>query len=324
MFRLNSLFHYGITMFFDGDGDTGNANPANADGGATGDPNPAGGGGGTAVTKGEAKTTPEPTTHKLTIDGEEKILSTAELVKLAEKSGGADVRFQAAAEASKAAERGVRVETLVKSISTSDAPTEAEVRELAGLLEIEPSEFMEYLKESDPPNKSDTKGANTDFNTEFQKQMGATPAEVKAILEFSQTRHVNDARKEIREISDLAVDKDTIIGKMIVGEDSDDVKVAVKDMVAEDVLRKIQDGKPVGAEMVAASVQRVRSQLTKLGIPKKLTQHPFLGLGPSEGFSSAIQADEPIERISSDKDGDEKNLVDRYMQKAVQAARKMR
>ena len=323
MLRLKSLFQYGITMLFEGDGGAGDANNANADGGNAGDTKPAGGGG-SGDTKPAGDTESKVETHTIKVDGVDVSLTLDELKEKATHSAGADKRFQDAAAATKAAERGVRVETLVKSISTSDAPTEAEVRELAGLLEIEPSEFMEYLKESDPPNKSDTKGANTDFNTEFQKQMGATPAEVKAILEFSQTRHVNDARKEIREISDLAVDKDTIIGKMIVGEDSDDVKVAVKDMVAEDVLRKIQDGKPFGAEMVAASVQRVRSQLTKLGIPKKLTQQPFLGLGPSEGFSSAIQADEPIERISSDKDGDEKNLVDRYMQKAVQTARKMR
>ena len=76
--------------------------------------------------------------------------------------------------------------------------------------------------------------------------------------------------------------------------------------------------------MVAGSVQRIRSQLTKLGIPRKLVQHPFLGLGPSEGFSSAIQADEPIKRVSSTDDGNEKNLVDRYLQRAVQTARKMR
>ena len=315
MLRLKSLFQYGITMLFDNEGG-GDANNTNADGGNTGDTKPAGGGSGDTKPAGDTK--PKIETHTIKVDGVDVSLTLDELKEKASHSAGADKRFQDAAAATKAAERGVRVETLVKSISKSDAPTEAEVRELAGLLEIEPAEFMEYLKESD------SKGVNLDFSAEFQKQFGISPAEAKAGWDFSQTRHVNDARKEIREISDLAVDKDEIIGKMIVGKDSDDVKVAVKDMVAEDVLRKIQDGKPFGAEMVAASVQRVRSQLTKLGIPKKLTQQPFLGLGPSEGFSSAIQADEPIERISSQEDGDEKNLIDRYMQKAVQTARKMR
>ena len=264
-------------------------------------------------------------TYAVKIDGEDRNLSIDELKNLASKSGGADKRFTEAAAATKAAERGTRIETLVKSISNNDAPAEADVRELAGLLEIEPAEFMQYLKEGDPPQKADKKTTGTDFNAEFQKQMGATPAEVRAVLEHSQQRHVNDARQEIREISDKAVDKDEIIGKMIVGDDKDEVVAAVKDMVAEDVLRKIQDGKPFGAELVTASVQMVRSKLTKLGIPKKLNQQPIvLGLAPSEGLSAAIQADEPIERVSSTEDDQEKNLVARYLQKAVKAARQMK
>ena len=193
-------------------------------------------------------------------------------------------------------------------------------------METHPAVVMQSINDGEPPQKTTPKANETDFsdlfNTEFKKQFDASPAEVRATLDFSQQRHVNDARTEIREISDKAVDKDEIIGKMIVGEDKEEIVVAVKDMVAEDVLRKIQDGKPFGAEMVTASVQRVRSQLTKLGIPKKLNQHPIvLGLTPSEGLSSAIQADEPIKRISSTEDGDEKNLVERYMQTAVKAAR---
>ncbi len=264
-------------------------------------------------------------THTIKIDGEERNLSIEELKTLASKSAGADKRFNEAAEASKVAARGTRIEVLVKAVSGEGTPSEADIRELAGLLEIEPAEFMASLKEGDPDPKTGKKTTETDFSAEFKKQFDATPAEVRAILDFSQQRHVNDARKEIREISDKSVDKDEILGKMIIGEDKDDTLAEVKDMVAEDVLRKIQDGKPFGAEMVAASVQRVRSQLTKLGIPKKLNQQPIvLGLGPSEGLSSTIQADEPIKRISSVEDGDEQNLANRYLQKAVKTAREMK
>ena len=274
--------------------------------------------------KTEPKTEPKVETHAITVDGETRNLTIDELKTLASKSAGADKRFQDASTATKAAERGIRVEKLMKSISNADSPADADIRELAGLLEIDPKELLDYTKESDLPQKGANKAANLDFSAEFQRQFGMSPAEAKAGWDFSNTRHVNDARKEIKEISDGAVDKDEIIGKMVIGEDSKEVLTAVKDMVAEDVLRKIQDGKPFGAEMVAASVQRVRSQLTKLGIPKKLVQQPFLGLGPSEGFSAAIQADEPIKRVSSTDDADEKNLMDRYLQQAVKASRRMR
>ncbi len=264
-------------------------------------------------------------TYAVKIDGEDRNLSIDELKTLASKSGGADKRFNDAATATKTAERGLRIETLVEAITGEDAPLEADVKELAGLLKIEPAEFMASLKEGDPDPKTTPKTTSADFNAEFQKVMGASPAEVKAVLDFSQQRHVNDARKEIREISDKAVDKDEIIDKMIVGEDSKEILTEDKNMVAEDVLRKIQDGKPFGAELVTATVQMVRSKLTKLGIPKKLNQHPIvLGLTPSEGLSSVIQADEPIKRIPSDEDGSEKNLIARYLQKAVHSARKMK
>jgi hypothetical protein len=321
MFRLKTLFGFGNRMVFDGEENE--ANNTNADGGNAGDVNKAGGGG---VDKDKDESANKPETHTINVDGTDVVLTIKELKERASKSSGADKRFQEAATATKAAEKGIRVEALVKSISGADAPNEAEVRELAGLLEIDPKEFMTSLHEEDKSSqKSTSKAAVTDFNDEFKKQMGASPAEVRAILEHSSTRHVSDARKEIREISDKAVDKDEIIGKMVIGEDKDEVVLAVKDMVAEDVLRKIQDGKPFGAEMVTASVQRVRSQLTKLGIPKKLNQQPIiLGLGPSEGFSSAIQADEPIKRVPSPEDGDEKNLVARYLQKVVKAVREQR
>jgi len=318
MFRLKSLF--GLRRIFFAEEN--NANDANADGGKTDDGNKAGGGGG-----GEKKddSTNKAETHTITVDGEDVVLTVEELKERASKASGADKRFQEASETKKAAERGIRIEELTKKLAQNDNPSEADVREYAGLIGVEPAEFMQYLKENDPPDKSDKKPSDESMKTWFQKEFGASPAEVKAVLEFSQQRHVNDARKEIREISDKAVDKDEIIGKMIVGEDSKDVLSEVKNMVAEDVLKKIQDGKPFGAEMVTASVQMVRSKLTKLGIPKKLNQQPIvLGLGPGAGLSSEIQADEPIKRISSMEDNQEKNLIARYLQKAVHAARKMK
>ncbi len=273
----------------------------------------------------EPKPDPKPETHTIKVDGEDVTLTLEELKEKAMHSAGADKRFQEAATATKAAERGIRVETLVKAISGDGTPSEADVRELAGLLEIEPTEFMSSLKEGKADPNTAVKATKSDFNKQFQEEMGATPAEVRATLEFSTQRHVNDARKEIRDISDKAVDKDEILGKMIVGEGKNERLAEIKDMVAEDVLQKIQNGKPFGAEMVAATVQRVRSKLTNLGIPSKLNQQPIvLGLAPSEGLSAAIQADEPIKRVSSTEDDDEKNLVERYLQKAVKTAREMK
>ena len=327
LLKLKTLFGFENRMVFDGDGNDGNN--ANADGGKPDGDNKAAGGGSGDSKKPDASAATKPETHTVKVDGVDVEMTIEELKEHASKSSGADRRFQQAAEATKTAERGTRIETLVKSISKEGAPSEADVKELAGLLEIEPAEFLQALNEGDPSQKTTTKATETDFSesfqAEFKKQFDASPAEVRATLDFSQQRHVNDARKEIREISDKAVDKDEIIGKMIIGEGKDKRLLAAKNMVAEDVLKKIQDGKPFGAEMVTASVQMVRKTLSDLGISNNLNQQPIvLGLAPSEGLSSAIQADEPIKRISSTEDGDEKNLVDRYLQTAVKAARSIK
>jgi hypothetical protein len=331
---LNLLFGSPL-MVYDGDGGAGDANNSDADGGGTGTGTGQGGGGGGAATGGDndKNKNTEPTTHKVTIDGEEKLLSLPELITLAAKSGGADKRFQEAAKTKKEAERGMRIQTLVDTISEGE-PAEADVKELSGLLKVDSEEFMAYLNDDGTNNNNNNNASNKDkdkqtksidFDAEFEKRLGIKPAEAKLIIEHSQHRHVDDARKEIRDASNLAVDKDEIIGKMIVGKDSEETMKAVKEMVAEDVLRKIQDGVPFGADLIDGVLQRARQRLTNLGIPKKLNQQPIvLGLGPGSGLPSDIQADEPIERISSVDDKDEKNLVSRYMQKAVKAIREQR
>ncbi len=322
MLRLKTIFGFGSRMVFFAEED--DTNNANADGGKTGDDNKAGGGGGDGGKKDDSSAA-KPETHTINVDGTDVVLTLDELKDRASKASGADARFQEAAEMRKNAERDARAGVLAKTIAEADNPSEADIQELAGIWGIDPKEFTQHLSEGDPSQKTGTKTTESDFSAEFKKQFDASPAEVRAILDFSQQRHVNDARKEIREISDKAVDKDEIIGKMIVGENKDKRLLTAKDMVAEDVLRKIQDGKPFGAELVAASVQMVRSKLTKLGIPKKLNQQPIvLGLAPSEGLSSVIQADEPIKRVPSDEDEQEKNLIARYLQKAVHAARSMK
>ena len=279
------------------------------------------------VTKEEQTQTKEDETYDLDVGGEKRTVTLEEMRTLASKSAGADKSFRDAAAEKKEGAEGIRIKELVSSLSAN--PNEQDTKELAVLLGIEPGEFMEYLKETDDgkPPQSDDKGGKVQDITKTQlkagmKELGLDPVEVKSVLDFSHKRHIDAARVELREISDKAVDKDEIFGKMIVGEKKEDRLAVIKDMVAEDVLKKIQDGVPYGAEMVVASVQKIRSLLTKFGIPGKPDQYPVvLGLGPGGGLPAEINSDEPIKRVSSDKDEDEKNLIARYTQKMIQKAR---
>lgn len=316
--KLTELFSHGF-MVFDNEGD------------ATGDDTTkAGNGGGDTTQTDDNKTDQQKgQTFDLNVGGENRTVTLDEMKELATKSAGADAKFQSAADMKKAAESGIRIGNLVKSLNKEYS--EADAKELAVLLDIDPGEFMEYLNTDDGDNKTGQQRTGQDktgtdgitkeqFSKAFTDMFGFSPAEAKSRLDFSQQRHIESARQEIRKISDESVDKDEIFGKMIVGENKDNRLAVIKDMVAEDVLRKIQDGVPFGADMVDASVQKIRAHLTKFGIPNKPDQHPIvLGLGPSGGLPAEVQADEPIKRVNSAEDKDGSNFVARWMQKGLKA-----
>ncbi len=273
---------------------------------------------------GKANTDPKPDTFTLKVDGKDRTVTLSEMQEMAQKSAGADARFQEASELRKSAEDGLRLKELVERLSDgSHQPGEAEVRELAGMIGVDPNEFAAYLKDEDEKDEPPQRGGRATISKEdIVAALGFDPAEAKAILDYSHQRHIESARQQIRESSDKMVDKDAVFSKMVIGENKAERMSAIKDMVAEDVLRRIQDGQPFGAELVAASVQKIRAYLTKFGIPGNPDQYPVvLGLGPGEGVPAEVRSETPIKRISAAEDGDEGNFVSRVMQKYLKGRR---
>ena len=294
----------------------GDPNNPNATGG---EPEPKPGGGG-----GEPKPAAEPkdTTYELKIAGETRQVTLDEMKDLAQKSGGANKKFEDASVLKKQAEDGMRVQNLVQRLSDSEnQPTDVEIKELAALLKIDASEFSEYLKPDDTPQSGD-KLAKVDPKA-LAEALGMEPAEAKMILELSKQGLVAGEREKITKNSHLAVDKDEFFGKIKIGKGGDGIIGAVKEMVAEDVFERIEHGGVYGAELVAASIQKVRAHLIKMGIPGKPDEHPIvLGLVPGGATLPAeVSGETPIERVSSAEDESGDNFVKRYMQKAIKAIR---
>jgi hypothetical protein len=289
-------------------------NNPNASGGD--DDSNAGGGGGAP---------PKDQSFDLTVGGEKRSVTLDEMKDLAQKSAGASAKFEEASKIRKDNEDAIRQYDLIQRMGDSNhTPTDAEINELAGMIGVDAKEFAEYMKD-DEGQPDPTPGKETPATIDkkaLAEALGIDPAELKAVIDHSHQRHVADARKEIRQISDLAVDKDEIFGKMVIGENKDDKEESIKEMVAEDVLRRIQDGGQFGAELVAASVQKIRAHLQKFGMPGKPDQYPLtLGLGPSAGLPAEVLSEKPIERKSAAEDGDESNFVARIMQKCIAARR---
>jgi hypothetical protein len=317
LYDLFNLFHPMSIRFFADAGDTGGVATGGdkTDDGKTGDGKTGDDGKKSDDTKGQV--------YELVIDGVKRSVTVEEMRELAQKSAGADRKFEEAAKTRKEAEKGLRVLNLIDSLGNN--PSESDAKELATLLGIDPTEFAEYLDKDEDDSAKGGKGSSKITKEDLVAglmELGLNPDEVKNRLEYSHQRHVRDAKREIREISDSSVDKDEFFGKIKIGEKGEDRLNVIKDLVAEDVLRKIQDGEPYGADMVTASIQKVRSLITRFGIPGKPDQYPIvLGLGPGGGVPAEVNSEEPIKRISSAEDKDEKNLISRYLQKGIQAAR---
>jgi hypothetical protein len=315
---------FGITRVFE-QAPENDPNSPNLSGGEPGDVKPTGGGS-AEDGKGQKSDPPVDKTYDIKVGGEKRSVTVEEALKLAEKAGGADKALQDAAEMRKAAEPAIRQQELIRKMGEPGyTPSDAEVRELAGMINVDPDDFLAYLaegeKSTDTPKDKGGGLSDAGFTEAFQKEFGMPPAEAKAVLEYAHQTHIDEARKEIRKISDEAVDKDEVFGKMIVGEDKEGRSESIRDMVAEDVLGRIKDGETFGAELVTASIQKVRAHLSKFGIPKGPNLPITLGLGPGSSLPADVQSEKPIARVSAAEDGDDSNFVKRAQQKALQMLR---
>lgn len=315
----------GMSVRFNEDPDGGDPNNPDATGDGT-PANPGGGGGGDDPEKKET----EKETHTIKVRGETREVTLEEALKLAEKSAGLDEGFRQLSEKEKKAEKGLRLSQLVEELNEN--PSDESIKEMAVLLGMDPGELMEQLE--DKNKGEDVKEGNPtgnpanitpeQFTGAFKEIFGMEPQEAKFILDGSRDSQINAARTEIRKSSDEAVDKDEVLGKMINMEEEkkgsrSDV---IKEMVAEDVLRRIQDGETFGSELLGKSIQKVRARITKFGIPNKLDLHPInLGQAPGEGLDAQILSDEPVDRGShADNDGEDK-AVKYWLQRGLKALR---
>lgn len=309
-------------MLFEDDPD-GDANDSAADGGGESDAGAKGGGG----DDGGKQEPPDGQTFEIKVDGETRTVSIDELTTLAQKAAGADAKFEEASKLRKSAEDALRFQELTNRAGDPNHQlSDAEVTELAGKLGLDPKELADYMADEKEPPQGDgddggKQGGGLDmagFEAAFEKQYGVPLKDVVDTAAYSKQRHITDARKEIRNETDNMVDKDEIIGKMIVGKEKDSRLEVIKEMVAEDVLERIKDGDTYGPELLAASIQKVRTHLKKLGIPGKPDEYPLtMGLGPSGGLPAEVRSEKPIERISAAEDKSGENFVNRWLQRAL-------
>lgn len=284
----------------------------------------------------------KPTSWTLKIDGEEKEFTLDELKDAASKSAGADVKFQNAAQMKKDAEKGIEIGKAFEKINSGDFNA-TDVRTLAELTGQDPDEAVAaYTAEQkkaggggdDNKDKDKDKGKQTSTKVSFQDlpdDIQALLTEAKEVLPAAKERQIEQAREEVEKIVKEEVAKDELLGKIVI-EAPEKLQAGIKEVIGSqvhaDVQRKILASQwtkeKFGTEMIRNSIQKIRAEIKKLGIPSKSSQQAdrvslLAALGPTGiGLPAEVYSDEKVERVPSNDPTYEDNAVLRYAQKARQ------
>lgn len=270
-------------------------------------------------------------TFKLKIDGAEREVTREELITLAQKSGGANKRFQDAAKANEEARVGIRIKELFNKLSDSTSkPSKTDLKELAALTGQDLTELEEMLTgddEEDEEKDDKTKKAAKKSPAGHKVALEDMPPEVQESVERDKKRKYEEAIGIIQGDCKIAIDKDKVLGKLIDSKDGEAKMASLSEMVFYDVQRRILSGEKYGPEMVASSVQAIRARVKTFGTPSGASEYPgdlsvMMGLGQSAVLPTEVLSETPIERVdSTDATKYVNNFVRRFQQSVVKGIR---
>jgi len=315
----------GIQRCFDNDGEGTGGGGEDGNAGDGGDAGDKGNKGDKGDNEGGKK---EPENYEVKIGGETKLLTLDELKEYASKSAGADKLMREAAEMRKGAASGIEIKEAFEKVMKSDNVDTSDIRKLAGVLGVDQEEMVKMFND-----ELDKQGSKKDKTVDSDKKIGKDQLddETKDILEQAKQAQIAEAEKEILRMCKESVDKDEFFGKIISEtpeENRGDKREVILAMVHRDVRGKILASpytqEKFGAGMIQNSIQTVRSELKKYGIPSKSSKQSAISnvlaaLGPTGGLPAEVQSNDKIERIPSTEADYEDNVVKRLGQKMVQS-----
>jgi hypothetical protein len=269
-----------------------------------------------------------PTTHKVKIDGEEKEMTLEELKEAASKSAGADKRFRDAAQMKEDAKKGIELKAAFEKVNSGEFDA-TDVRKLAELTGQDPDAAVASYNAELKKNADDKNKTTEDPYLQGPKKVKLEdlPEEWQEVLKTAKESQIGDAEEKIQEMVASAVDKDEILGKIVIEAPEElrpGVKEVVTSMVHTDVRAKILASRytkeKFGPEMIRNSVQKARAEVKKLGIPSKSSKEAdrvslLAGLGTIGNLPAEVYSDEEVKRVSSTDPDYEDNAVIRLGQR---------
>jgi len=283
----------------------------------------------------EKKEEQKPETYSVKINGEEKELTLEELKEHASKAAGADEKFRSAAQMKEDAKKGIEIGNAFKKINSGDFDA-TDVRKLAELTGQDADAAVAAYNESQKKTgkKSKKDDDDEDYTPPAKRKIDYSdlPEDMQEILRGAREQQIDSATKQIEKMVADEVAKDEFLGKIVL--DAPDasqagIREAITSQVQRDVRAKIlaspSTKEKFGTEMIRNSIQMIRAEVKKLGIPSKADKQAdrislLAGLVRPGDLPAEVYSDEKIARVSSEDPNYEDNAAMRLGQRMRQAA----
>jgi len=270
----------------------------------------------------------------LTVDGQPRRAFVRDLLKDAEKVGGADARFQQAA-------ASIRVVDLLRKVR--EAPTEVgeaeygEVMATLGIVGQERDTLMDvFQKVRENPDALNTTGEEVAGASgaagkvdPSAARIAALEAQVKTLTGAQSSHDMREQAKGVRARIEDSIRKslteDQILGKIIVDEASgkpptwsntetfagsffDEMITLVRSRITENPER------PVTPDEIKGMAGKIRHRLNLVGkaLDPEQASKPT-ALGQALGISPGFQTDEPVQRVGVTNPKHRQNFTDRML-----------
>jgi len=286
----------------------------------------------TAAAAAKAVADAKPETYTVKINGEEKELTLEELKEHASKAAGADEKFRSAAQMKEDAKKGIEIGAAFKKINSGDFDA-TDVRKLAELTGQDADAAVAAYTES---QKKPGKDKKEDDTPPARRKIDYSdfPEDIQEILRGAREQQIESATKTIEKMVSDEVAKDEFLGKIVM--DAPDasqagIREAITSQVQRDVRAKIlaspSTKEKFGTEMIRNSIQMIRAEVKKLGIPSKADKQAdrislLAGLVRPGDLPAEVYSDEKIARVDSNDPNYHDNAAARLGQRMRQAAQK--
>ena len=257
-------------------------------------------------------------TFTIKVDGTERTVTADEMRQLAEKSAGADKKFQEAAELRKQVGDAARLKELVERADNDDDEAFASAMRILGRPEDQIQEGIKFRQQVRAQRAAGSKGDDDDKETP-----PALTAQQQEDIKLGREAAVKQKKQEIQAEIEKTLDTDAVLGENM--KSNQGIRPTVVSLAWKLVTAGVASGRQYGPELLGEVAQEIRAFVKSLapaggsGKPEAdslmaMLEKQGIGLGPHDKATlDAVKANKVPGRVSMTDPSYDENLAVRAL-----------